>query len=182
MGIPCIRESGEHMVIHPDLYALVLRLRPARGQGTPTPQGHGAQALFLDLVRQADPALATQLHANASTKPFTVALLPQDPVWRREGILEVRAGFTRSDLFPVITRALLTMPGASTLRLGTVALELADVFGTPASHPWAGFSSFAELADHASPSSLLTLEFASPTAIGQGTREDGKTRLALLPT
>lgn len=170
------------MTTKPDLYALVLRLRPVCGQTAPNPQGHGAQALFLDLVRQIDPSLAAQLHADAPAKPFTVALLPPQPAYRREGLVELRASFTRSDLFPVVTRALLQQTGAATLRIGTVAMELADVLGTPDSHPWAGFSSFHELIERAQPAPLLALEFVTPTAIGQGTRADGKTRLALLPT
>ena len=167
--------------MQPDLYALVLRLRPARGQPAPTPQGHGAQALFLDLVRQIDPDLAAQLHADAPAKPFSVAVLPPDQAQRHAGLVELRAAFTRGDLFPPITQALLRQPGAA-LRLGTTALELADVFGTPGSHPWASYSSFADLAEHARPAPLIALHFATPTAIGQGNRDDGKTRLGLLPT
>ena len=37
---------------------------------------HGAQALFLDLLRQVSPDLAAQLHAAALSKPYTVAVLP----------------------------------------------------------------------------------------------------------
>ena len=36
----------------PDLYAFVLRLRPEPGGPPPDPRGHGAQALFLDVLRQ----------------------------------------------------------------------------------------------------------------------------------
>ena len=166
--------------MQPDLYALVLRLRPARGQPLPKAQGHGAQALFLDLVRQVDPDLAAQLHADAPAKPFSVAVLPGQP-GAHAGMVELRAAFTRSDLFPPVTQALLRQPGPS-LRLGTTVLELADVFGTLGSHPWAGYSSFADLAAHARPTPLITLHFATPTAIGQGSCADGKTRLGLLPT
>jgi CRISPR-associated endoribonuclease Cas6 len=60
----------------PDLYALVIRLRPERGSPPPDPRGHGAQALFLDLLRQVAPELAAQLHADALSKPYTVAVLP----------------------------------------------------------------------------------------------------------
>jgi CRISPR-associated endoribonuclease Cas6 len=41
----------------PDLYALVIRLQPQRGGPPPDPRGHGAQALFLDLLRQVAPEL-----------------------------------------------------------------------------------------------------------------------------
>jgi CRISPR-associated endoribonuclease Cas6 len=171
------------MTDFPDLYALVIRLRPERGSPPPDPRGHGAQALFLDLLRHVAPDLAAQLHANALSKPYTVAVLPargharsgDDPV-------ELRVAFTRADLFPPVSRALLKqLPGAS-LRLGHAMLALADVLGTPSSHPWAGYGSFADLWTAARPTASIILEFATATAVGQGTRVDGRQRLGMLPT
>ena len=63
------------MLETPDLYAFVIRLRPERGGPPLDAQGHQAQALFLDLVRQVDPELSQALHAHALSKPFTVAVL-----------------------------------------------------------------------------------------------------------
>ena len=62
------------MTDFPDLYAFVLRLTPERSGLPVDPRGHGAQALFLNLVRQVDPAVAEQLHADAPSKPYTVAI------------------------------------------------------------------------------------------------------------
>lgn len=167
----------------PDLYAFVIRLRPERGGPPPDPQGHGAQALFLDLVRQVDPALAEQLHADAPSKPYTVAVLPTLGRFRQgDRAVELRVTFTRADLFPVVTRALLGQMPGNPLRLGRATLALADVFGTPGSHPWAGYGAFREIVAHARPAFNFTLEFSTPTAFTQGTRADGRQRLALLPT
>lgn len=166
----------------PDLYALVLRLRAASGHPPPTALGHGAQALFLALVRQVDPSLAAQLHADAPSKPFTVAVLPGVQRARRSAEIELRVTFTRPDLFPPVTQALLRQTIAATLRLGSVALELTDVFGTPDSHPWAGYDTFAGLQERVQPAPQLTLEFAAPAAFSQGSRADGRARLGLLPT
>ncbi len=171
----------------PDLYALVIRLRPERGGPPPDPRGHGVQALFLDLLRQVAPELATQLHAAALSKPFTVAVLPQQGTGNRRpeqgaGSVELRVAFTRADLFPIVSHALLQQLPGATLRLGRATLTLADVLGTPGSHPWAGYGSFADLWTTARPASSITLEFATATAVGQGTRADGRARLALLPT
>jgi CRISPR-associated endoribonuclease Cas6 len=184
----------------PDLYAMVLRLRPERGGPPPgalwAPRGHGAQALFLDLVRQIDPALAERLHADAPSKPYTVAVLPGPGVGRWEvgvggpelrsgrqgpGSVDLRVTFTQAELFPVVTHALLQQLPGATLRLGRANLMLADVFGTPGSHPWAGYGAFRDLAATARPAGTLTLEFATPVAFSQGTRADGRQRLALLP-
>lgn len=168
--------------MHPDLYALVLRLRPQPGNPPPNPQGHGAHALFLDLVHQVDPALAELLHADGPNKPFTVAVLPTPRHQRNsEGIVDLRVTLLRVDLFAPFTRALLQQTSTPAMRLGSVALALTDVFGTPGSHPWAGFSACAEVWDACVPAKLLALEFVTPTAFGQSTRSDGRSRLGLLP-
>ncbi|MDQ3024800.1 MAG: CRISPR system precrRNA processing endoribonuclease RAMP protein Cas6, partial [bacterium] len=184
------------MIDFPDLHALVIRLRPERGGPPPDPRGHGAQALFLDLLRQVAPELATQLHAAALSKPFTVAVLPGRGVGSWElgvggpelrsgrqtpGSVELRVAFTRADLFPIVSHALLQQLPGATLRLGRATLTLADVLGTPGSHPWAGYGSFADLWTTARPASSVTLEFATAAAVGQGTRVDGRQRLGLLP-
>ena len=171
------------MLDTPDLYALVIRLRPERGGPPITPRGHGAQALFLDLLRQVDPALAAQLHADALSKPFTVAILPALSRSRQDDdLVELRVAFTRAELFPPVSRALLEqLPGAP-LRLGRTLLSIADVLGTPGSHPWAGYGSFADLYADVRGVPSITLEFATPTAFAQGTRADGRARLGLLPT
>src|SRR3954453_8107021 len=103
------------MLDTPDLYALVIRLRPERGSPLVDPRGHGAQALFLDLLRQVAPDLAAQLHADAPSKPYTVAVLPWRGIGDREqgsGNVELRVAFTRADLFSPVSQALLQqLPG-----------------------------------------------------------------------
>lgn len=171
------------MSAFPDLYALVLCLQPERGGPPADPRGHGAQALFLDLVRQVDPELAEQLHANAPSKPYTVAVLPaHQPAPRGDNLVQLRVSFTRSELFPTISRALLERLPEAPLRLGRAQLTLAEVLGTPGSHPWAGFGAFAELVEQSQPVHALTLEFATPAAFAQATRDDGRQRVSLLPT
>jgi CRISPR-associated endoribonuclease Cas6 len=164
----------------PDLYAFVVRLHPTGHGPAPRPQGHGLQALFLDLVRQVAPELAERLHADAPSKPYTVAVLPG----RERGPVEVRVSLLAGELFqPFVAAMLNQMPGDEPLRLGRASLRLGDVIGTPAprGHPWAGYSSFAELHARAEPAHSVALEFTSPTAIGQGERPDGRQRLAILP-
>jgi CRISPR-associated endoribonuclease Cas6 len=164
----------------PDLYAFVVRLHPVGGGPAPRPQGHGAQALFLDLLRQVAPAIAEALHAEAASKPYSVAILPQ----QRTGLVELRISLLRADLFQPFVQAMLRqMPAEAPLRLGQANLRLGDVIGTPApqGHAWAGYSAFAELHARAAPAHTVELEFASPTAIGQGSRPDGRQRLAILP-
>jgi CRISPR-associated endoribonuclease Cas6 len=168
------------MTALPDLYAFVIRLHPTGHGPAPRPQGHGLQALFLDLVGQVAPELAAQLHADAPSKPYTVAVLPS----RGRGPVEMRVSLLAGELFqPFVAAMLRQMPGDEPLRLGRASLHLGDVIGTPPprGHSWAGYDSFAELHGRAEPAHSLALEFASATAVGQGTRPDGKQRLAILP-
>ena len=164
----------------PDLFAFVIELHPPE-RSAPRPQGHGAQALFLNLVRQVDPVTSELLHADAPSKPYTVGLLPAQ---RGRQTIELRVSLLRTELFQTFVQALLRQsPAAATLRLGQTNLRLGDVIGTPPpiGHPWAGYSSFAELSSRAVPSPTITLEFATATAIGQGERPDGRPRLGILP-
>ncbi len=52
-----------------------LALRPSKTGSLPPGEGQRLMAAFLDLVRDADPALATYLHDSKGVKPFTVSLL-----------------------------------------------------------------------------------------------------------
>lgn len=167
----------------PDLYALVIRLRPERGGPPPDAPGHQAQALFLELIRQVDPELSNALHVAALSKPYTVAALPCDArQWQRsDAPLDLRVTLLRADLFAPLTRALLQQTAAPALRLGRSALALTDVWGAPGSHPWAGYGSYADLAGERVSLPLVTLEFVTPAVFGQGTLADGRKRLGLLP-
>ncbi len=167
------------MTDHPDLYALVLRLQPEQGRGPLAVNGHGVHALFLELVRQVDAELANALHAEALSKHFTVAALP--PYGKRLP-LEVRVTLMQSTLFPPLTRALLEQSVRPALRLGSTSLVLADVCGTPGSHTWAGYTSFAELSRNVQPARVLSLRFLTPTFTTQGTMAgSNKQRLNVLP-
>lgn len=168
------------MTDFPDLYAFVVRLHPLGGGPAPRPQGQGVQALFLDLLAQVAPATADRLHADAASKPYTVAVLPG----RNRDLVELRISLLHADLFQPFVHAMLhQMPGEAPLRLGRATFRLGDVIGTPApqGHPWAGYGAFAELHARATPAHTVALEFATATAVGQGTRPDGRPRLAILP-
>lgn len=162
----------------PDLYALVLQLAPEAGGLLPAAPGHQVQAFFFELVRQVDPELANALHASAPGKPFTVAVLPRHG---REGLLELRVTLLDAVLWQAVVQALFQQLARPALRLGTTALVLRDVPGTPGSHPWAGFSSYAALVAAVVPAGRLTLEFVTPTAVSQGSDGRGRKKLELLP-
>ncbi|MCG8353485.1 MAG: CRISPR system precrRNA processing endoribonuclease RAMP protein Cas6 [Chloroflexales bacterium] len=164
--------------MQPDLYALVLQLAPEAGGPLPAATGVQVQALFFELVRQVDPELSNELHASAPGKPFTVALLPRSG---RSAMLELRVTLLSTTLWPPLVQALLQQMTRPALRLGSTALILRDVPGTPGSHPWAGFTSYAALSAAVEPSQRLTLDFAAPTAIAKSSDARGRKKLELLP-
>lgn len=169
------------MTESPDLFAFVVRLRPEQGGPPPQAHGHQIQALFLELVRQIDPELANRLHAEAASKPFTVAALPAPTHGRDPAPLELRVTLADQRIFGPFTAALLRQTARPALRLGSTALRIEEVCGTPGSHPWAGYAAFAQLAGEARPAPSTTLRFATPAAFGLGTRANGKPRHGLLP-
>jgi CRISPR-associated endoribonuclease Cas6 len=173
-------------VSHPDLYALVLRLRSQDGGMLPEVRGHGLHGLFMDLVRQVDPERSEALHADALSKHFTVAALPVERnrgrQQRRTRQLEMRVTLLEQTLFQPVTYALLEQSVRPAMRLGQAPLVLDDVFGTQGSHPWAGFGQFVDVAAGVVPVEEIELEFASPTFMRQGTIPgSNKQRLNLLP-
>lgn len=170
------------------LYSIVLTLVPARQATVRATMGHQAHAAFLRTVREADAALAEVLHTpNLPLRPFTVSplrgvgrahdervhLSPERDCWLRFTVLyppifqQFMGRFLRTESRPLI-------------RLGQAHLLIKEILTTPGSHPWAGYTSWAQLASQAQPDEEITLEFSSPTAFGFGQKEWGK-KVIVLP-
>lgn len=151
-----------------DLVALVLRLRPERGQQPSHPLGRAsgrslgraAQAWFLAEVERHDPTLAEQLHQGANLRPYTLGLR-----WGPEPFLRVTSVAPALSAF-LLDRWLPGLPGW--LRLDEVSLEIAGVAMQANDHPWAGQARYADLVqgDQAREERRkrgITFEFATPT-------------------
>lgn len=150
--------------------------------------GHQAHAAFLHTLRESDPALAAALHApGVLLRPFTVSPLLGAPrardgqVWLAPA-QEYYLRFTV--LYPPIYERFmarfLRADGRPQIRLGAAQLLVKEIRTTPGSHPWAGYTTWQELASAARPEREVTLEFASPTAFGFGQMEWGK-KIVVLP-
>jgi CRISPR-associated endoribonuclease Cas6 len=155
--------------------------------------GREAHALFLDLIRRAEPALAQALHEPRGDKPFTVAYLAaRDPstfdagraapgaLGEGRGRKGGAAGWLRMTAFEPRLAQLLAQTILPTLpreiRLGGATFAVGAPITDRAAHPWAGTSSAEELvnkwfqqedlAGFGKPvrSDRVTLEFATPTA------------------
>ncbi|MBM3130369.1 MAG: CRISPR system precrRNA processing endoribonuclease RAMP protein Cas6 [Chloroflexi bacterium] len=144
--------------------------------------GREAHALFLDLVRRADPALAQSLHEPRGDKPFTVAPLPLSPTkfvedGGRGWGMGVRFTAFEPRLAQLLAQNILPMLHAPReIRLGSAMFATGAPLTDRAAQPWAGASSAEELMtkwfqtkdlpgfQKPGRSDRVTLEFLTPTA------------------
>lgn len=162
----------------PDLLSLVLILRPLPGGDPqrPLPRwwGRAVQALLLDAVRQADEALAAELHAESSLRPYTASNLMGHFGAHRQPLSEQTYTLRFTALTARLSGLLLeaTRPGGRLAAGGEVQLDylpfrIEAVHCDSVAHPWAGQAAYADFAaGHlvgAAAPRRLTLQFASPT-------------------
>ena len=170
------------------LYSIVLRLTPTRRASVRATMGHQAHAAFLRTVEESDPALADVLHMpDMPTRPFTVSMLngtpppeggrlhlsPEETYWLRFTVLY-------PPIFEQFMNRFLSGRGRPVIRLGRAVLLIKEILTTPESHPWAGYTSWADLAMGAEAKEDVALTFASPTAFSFGQMEWGK-KIMVLP-
>ncbi len=167
----------------------VAAIIPLTAVNTPAPEanhffGREAHALFLDLVRRADPALANALHEPRGHKPFTVSDLTPVPssvtAFRtgsdRRKERGVRSGaryewrvtaFSPSLSQLLIEQALPNLPRE--VRLGAAHFGVGEPICDKARHPWTGQTDAAALVEKWLEAGKkierrFVLDFASPTA------------------
>jgi CRISPR-associated endoribonuclease Cas6 len=167
----------------PYLYSVVLELRASNQAVLPLTMGHLAHALFLDLIRQVDPALAARLHDEPNYRPFTVSPLigvpGQGDRLRLQPGHPARLRFTLLDggtLWGCLSTRMLTAEPL-TIRLNAAEFAVHRLISTEAADPsgWAGVTTWHALA--ATPAQRhVTLHFATPTALSNGDK-----RFELLP-
>ena len=169
------------------LHAIILKLTPTREATVRATMGHQAHAAFLKTVRESDAALAEVLHMpDMPLRPFTVSplmntgdahngrirLSPEQDYLLRFTILY-------PSIFERFMARFLRGEGRPVIRLGRALLLIKEILATPESHPWAGYTSWGDLAADACPESEITLEFVSPTAFGFGQKDWGKKVMTL---
>lgn len=159
-------------------HAFVLHLHPECNLFPSDGEGRHLHALFLDLMRQADPAVAEGLHGEAAVRPFTVGpLRPLDRDAGRareqgEGLpagtpCALRVTLLEDGLFAPLSRLFLT--GSPCLRLGQKALIVSRLLATSESGaPGVGIVSYRDLEEGAGVSRHIALRFLSPTAFRDG--------------
>jgi CRISPR-associated endoribonuclease Cas6 len=169
------------------LYSIVLKLAPTRETAVGATVGHQAHAAFLKTIEEADAALAEVLHLpNLPARPFTVSPLlgvgrARDYETRLSPEQDYFLRFTV--LYPPIFERFMARflhgEGRPVIRLGHALLLIKEILATPGSHPWAGYTSWTQLAQEARPAAEIALDFTSPTAFGFGQKEWGKKAVVL---
>ena len=169
------------------LHALVVKLTAQEGGSLPGSVGELANAAFYAAIQAVDPELSARMHEADERSAFSLSPLygywqsPQDgnirvsagqPGWLRVCLLE-------PELFAAFTTHLLTS-ARPTIRLGGVQFAITEALGNPASHPWAGFTTLADLR-RLPVAERWTLEFESPTAIRWGKADNGSRRVEIFP-
>ncbi len=160
------------------LHSVILELAAKHPATLPVTVGQQTHALFLNLISQVDPCLATRLHEEPGYRPFTVSFLSGGH--RHGDHLALQSGercFLRVTLLdggPLWSclRTRFTEGARAPLSLGAAQLELDRLISTPAADPtgWAAFTDWRALALTPARSSI-TLRFASPTAFSLGQRQ-----------
>ncbi|HET8909989.1 MAG TPA: CRISPR-associated endoribonuclease Cas6 [Ktedonobacteraceae bacterium] len=179
-----------------ELFSMLLRLHPVEAGKVSPGSGNHIQAAFLDMVRQADPALAEALHAPNQRRPYTLSLLqgfnqlskdqlaaatnknqqlsvsPGQVYWLRITMLN-------ATLFGSFVQYLILKSRALTFRIGDTRFEISRLLASPQApnipqSSWVSYSSFAELRMLQPAQHTYLFEFASPTAFSKGQKAWGK--------
>jgi len=175
------------------LHAIVINLIAQEAGTLPGTVGELAHAAFYAAVDAVDPALAAQIHDAQERKAFSLSPLygywqsPEDgrihvnagqPGWLRLGLLdeELFAVFMQHILYSGITG------GAASIRLGRIPFTITEALGSPGSHPWVGYTTWADLASLADSPERWVVDFASPTAIRWGEADNKSRRVEIFPT
>jgi CRISPR-associated endoribonuclease Cas6 len=171
------------------LHAIVIKLLAEDGgrlAGAVAELAHGA---FYASVEAVDPVLAGQIHDAQNRKAFSLSPLYGYRPSSHDGRLEVKSGqegwlrLTLLDarLFAAFTRHLLTSARPS-IRLGNLQFAIAEVLGSPGSHPWVGYTTLQALQQMAEVRTQWVMEFATPTAFHWGDADNGRRRVELFPS
>lgn len=165
------------------LHSVIFELFPLKRNTASLTTGHQTHALFLDLIRQIDPSLATRLHEEPTYRPFTVSPL-NGGERRGEQIILQSGQYCRFRVTLLDGEALWRCLNTYALkrklpicRVGEVTLQMHRIIAAPQDDTtgWAGYSTW-PLLSSTTPRKIITFRFASPTAFSLGKRQ-----FALMP-
>lgn len=184
-----------------ELFAIQLRLHPIEAGWVVANAGPQLQAAFLDLVRQADPALAEELHTPNRRRPYTLGMLQgfntmtasqqaealdhgKDLAVHPSQVYWLRLTVLNDALFDTFNRVLLFKAQGLILRVGEVRFAVSRILTQPedrqAERSWVASSSFSSLYNPVRALETYRFEFHTPTVFSLGKKSWGK-HLHLFP-
>ena len=153
-----------------DLTSLVITVMPAEPAITHGFLGRAVYGLFLDLVSNWDILLAESLHAGEAgqPKPFTCSTLVGGKPQHKDSRLFLPgelAWFRITGLNKTVSACLQEIVNHPPIvvELDQAYFEVVDVTTNPNRHPWAGATSYEDIARKRGGNRSIQLEFASPT-------------------
>ncbi|MDM7999847.1 MAG: CRISPR-associated endoribonuclease Cas6 [Dehalococcoidia bacterium] len=156
------------------LYSIVVNFKAEADAVIPPTRGYHAYALFLNLLRAANPDLAEKLHNTEGAKPFTLSPL-QGKFRRHEGGLKltandiywIRLTFLHEEVFAHFLDASMKGTGR-THRLADAPISIDEILTTPDRSPMCRCQALDEIFSNARAEHQVRLEFLSPTAFRSG--------------
>lgn len=155
------------------LISWIISLRPTEVVSTPPNLGRAAHAWFLAQVRQADPALAEELHGGHTQRPFTVSnLFPLRRAQRGRVTLSPEETYALrvtsfSPQLSTLLREQMVPHPPETLMLANASLRVTGSTTDPSLHTWAGEDTFEGLVQRHTLARRMShrvgLRFVSPT-------------------
>ena len=163
------------------LYSVLLKLKSENEAVISPTQGYHAYALFLNLIRLSNPAVAEALHNLQTNKPFTLSSLQGSFVHidkslklKPDTFYSIRLTFMAEDIFCYFMDAVLKA-GNQSLRLESAVFGNISVQVNRLESQLCHYQTFEELADISAAETRITLHFSSPVTFRSG----GKRNLLL---
>ncbi len=157
-------------------YAMELKLLPLNERPLPDALSYNSYALFLSILRNSAPTLATRLHELDGPKPFTVAIMPPYHRGKRDvpagmpAQLALRLTFLDDAVFTGFLKSALEWDNRK-LQLGSAQFKAEQIRLVDMHKPRKSSSSYEELLSAATTERTIALHFLSPTVFrSKGTR------------
>ena len=158
----------------PELFAISVVMRPLETGFLPVAHGYHNYALFLNIIKASDSALAEKLHADEAVKPFTVSPLTGKMRHYRaqlavspENTLALHLTFLDSAVFSHFMDGAMRW-GDKTIEIAGVHFQVEEVVTNPREDMHVSFTSFQGLLGAADTSRQIDLEFITPTVFRSG--------------
>jgi len=160
------------------LFSSLLHLHALHDTVVPEAHGNKTHGAFMELMRRADPQVATWLHDKNGRKPFTASPLRGFRA-ERDGALRLRAGdegwlritLAGDEYFRLFLSRFMDWESSAQLAIGGANFAVSAVTTTPEGHSWAGYTTPEVLMAGAKRETSIAFELATPTAFSMGNNE-----------